>query len=423
MADILIHNDLSGVHESRDAASKVLWTSTTTGYICFYDNTGTTFVVEKTTDSGASWSVIDAAGELACNPRSSAFYWEEQNGSPDDPDLLHVGFLDVDDDQAQHMTFDIGTESWAGSIDVAHSYTSVIGSSSQSSIGMAVATNGDILVVSRADQDGEVSADLYDKSAGTWSQVGSAVGNSPWIGAFQTDQTRVEVGNGGVDFVVAMADESGSAIWVRGYRVAADDWTAAAFPSFTDRGLDQQEFALSFDWVNDETLLAAVNDRGQAGSDLTFWSITWDGTDVAPTVTSEANVMTDDTSVQSVTMSFDPINDLAYVHYARGTQLVDVDVYEKYSTTGGTYSWSAESTARNGTTEDIRTLHGSVITTTRSGGRVACVFQDDDDNDLWYPDNDTEVAAPSSGVPTVRGLETGVDYGATAARLNGALVA
>jgi len=182
MADVTIFGNTAGAHNERDAASRIRWTSITTGYFAFYNNTDTQIVMFKTTDSGATWAEVDAAGALTHNPRSCAWYWEVQNGNPNDADLMHVVWLDKTDNETQHATFDIGTEAWSA-MDVAESWTAVDNTSGASSIGMAVATNGDILVASRANQNGEVNCSLYDLSATSWSSVGGSAGNAPWNGA------------------------------------------------------------------------------------------------------------------------------------------------------------------------------------------------------------------------------------------------
>ena len=403
MADVTIFGNTAGSHNERDAASRIRWTSITTGYFAFYNNTDTQIVMFKTTDSGATWAEVDAAGALTHNPRSCAWYWEVQNGNPNDADLMHVVWLDKTDNETQHATFDIGTEAWSA-MDVAESWTAVDNTSGASSIGMAVATNGDILVASRANQNGEVNCSLYDLSATSWSSVGGDAGNAPWNGAYQSDQVRVEVGNGGADFIVYTMDESSDRLHVRGYRVAAADWTTVAdITSVVDRGLDQQEFAIAYDFTADESLLVFSNDRSVAGNDHKAYTVNWDGTDVAPTLTAEADILTDNTTAGALTVSFDPITNEMAVAYTDDAQLAPNSVYVKTSAAGGTYSWSTASTARNATTADIRSIHGSVFTAA-GGGRLGFAFFDDDLNDLMYPQNDTEVAAGVDVAPAAASL-------------------
>lgn len=405
MADATVFDNLTTVHNERDAASRILWTSTTTGYIGFFENTVGSHVVYKTTNSGVTWAEVGSGTRLTCDPRSVAWYWEAQNGNPFDADLLHVIWLDATDHQTQHATFDIGAEAWSA-MDVAESWTSVSGSSGSSSIGAAVATNGDILVVSRADQDGEVNTSLWDESGSAWSSVGGSADNSPWFGPFNTDQVRVDVGNGGADFIVYMMDESSDALRVRGYRVAAAAWAGVSAATLVDNGLDQQEFAVAYDWTADESLLVFENNRGQTGNDLAAYTVNWDGSATAPSLTAEADVLTDDTASGALTVSYDPINDEMTVCYTSGTQLSSNSLYQKTSAAGGTYSWGTASAALNATARDIRAVHGSVITS--AGGRLAFAFQDDDLNDLFYPENDTEVsgASPQLATPSAAGLTT-----------------
>ena len=416
MADITVLCGMVGTHEQRSANSKILWVNSTTGYVCLWDNTGSTFGAYKTTDGGATWVEVDAAGAPAANPRSMGFYWEAQNGDPFDADKCHIGFLDATDHEAQHVSFDKGSETW-GSIATAHTYVSVSGTSSQSAADMAVATNGDILLVTRADQDGEVSADLWDESGSSWSQVGDEIDSEPWWGDFQEDNVAVEVSNVGIDFMVAMWDQGGDHMRIRGYRVSSDDWTpeTSIFGLANEPATDFHNnlMAMVYDWINDEILFVIQTAQVVSTGDIRAWTFNWDGTDVAPTVTSEEDIITNDETMMLVSLTFDPINEEIYCHYAQGTIESSVNIHYKKSPILA-YSWDSESSAYLATDDDYRMIRGSVITV--AGGRVQPTVFDDDDLLLLVSDSkDVEIlplgggtTAPSEGEEVALNRDYGV---------------
>jgi len=387
MADITVLGGLTTVHDQRSAHSKILWHSPTTGFAMVWDNTGGTFVALKTTDAGSTWAEVDAAGAPAADPRSMGMAWEDENGNPFDSGVGHIFFVDNTDDDAQHVAFDSVAETW-GTIETTSTGVSVAGTSSQSAVDGHAATNGDLLNVARLDQNGEVTADLWDESGSAWSTVGGSTANEPWFGASQTDNVLVVPANGGADFLVLMADESVNSLTARGYRVAADDWTASgSVGSLTEPATDYHNnyMAAVYDWINDRVIVVWQTQQGNAAGDLACATIAWDGTDVAPTVTGQADVVTNDATMMLAGLTFDPINQDVYAHYLQGTINATVNGHYKKSAAGGTLSWGSESSAYLGTDDDYRMIIGSVITT--AGGRVMPTVYDDDDQLVLISDS------------------------------------
>lgn len=396
MADITVLGSASGSTDHRSQISPTVWVDENTGYVVSYDTS--TFVCLKTTNAGTNWSEVDAAGAPAASPRSQGYGIEAVNPTPNDPDAIHVVFLDVTDDQLQRVTFDIGTETW-GSIEVAASVPvpdGVHNSSNQSAMDAAVNNSGYILAPWRANQAGEVGCQLYDPVGASWSSVGGSANNSPWWGPFQIDGVAVAPANGGDNFLVVVFDENANDFRIRGYRVTANDWTNAT--SINNQKVTSgiprhnNDFALAFDHINDRVLLTFTTTEGVAGCDIQCWTIDWDGTDVAPTVTQQSNVVTDDATLMLTELSIDYVSELVYCSYARGTINDSVNVYRRSSALG-TISFGSESAAYFAVPDDYRMIAGDVVRASTGGRIQETVFDDDDVLLLVNDENDVEIVA------------------------------
>ena len=300
------------------------WTDVDTGYIIGYYDTNNDIECFKTTDAGSTWALVDEAGFPTLNGdnlRGFSVYPEQRNGSPNDVDLIHVAFSDNITKDLRWTTFDTSTDTWdstgATVLNTAVTVTTIPHT-------LAVNTAGKILIPYNLDSGTTVGAMYWNGS--TWAEKGGASSN-PWVATPGSDVPLVEVANGGVDFICAVFDRTASVLSIVGYRTAADDWTAADTSISLTMGSNRYaaEFDMKYDPVNDEVLLAVQNNNFQATGDVDVYQITWDGTDVAPTVTGPSTVLAN-TAGSMVALTIDEGNSEVYCAYTRGATNVQ-DVY------------------------------------------------------------------------------------------------
>ncbi len=400
MADVVVDATANATTELREGLWGPYWTSPSVGYIVYTDIAGIT--VQKTTDSGATWTEQDTDNNPSSDNRRSMAAWFDQETKDDSGTVIHIAWVRRTDNDVRYVQFDTSTDTF-GTIRTVDALT-ISSTSTDSDISVTKAKSGRVYVAARGDF--EQDTENTDHSMRS-SSDGFATNNESELSPYSADEEMVLLLPGSAadesDIAAVVIDAVNGDLEFWKFDASANTWGVTTI----DAGIamsgaviraNKRFYDATTRHSDEHILLAYWTERDSATGD--FKSV--DITQATPTITAKTNLDTDGADSFFPTILINQQNDDVYVAYA-GTDANDetlfatVQVYFKKST-DGMGAWGTEQ-AYGILDDDIR-LVSLGRTVGDSGGRVMPAFFNDDLSDILVNDgNDVEIAAAAGGTP------------------------
>ncbi len=408
MADVDIEAVANILANERDYIHGIFWTSPSVGYVVLISGA---IDVRKTTDSGATWTIMDPDNDPpSATPRTLHAYFDQETPG-NSGTLIHITWVDVVTNNLNYCVFDTADDTW-GTVRVVDTYADVTGISTDTDVGITVSTSGRVYVCGRSnftldtentDHSMRSSSDLFasdnvsEKSP--YSADEEKVKLLPGSAADEDDICAVVFDGVNTDLEFWKFDASGNS-WSKTAIDAGVLVTAAESRTYT------QFFDAAIRHSDEHILVVWWNDFDTATADLKAADIA----QATPTITAKTDIITDESEsfmcgIQIINQSSGGAVDDVYVTYLSGTTwLANVkSVFKKSADDMG--SWGGE--VAYGIEDDDLTVVKLGHTVGDAGGRVMPVWFNDDLNDVTINDgNDIEIAAVTdtgnfSDVPNV----------------------
>ena len=109
MADVAVDTGIQTSFESAPRRIGLVWTDEDTGYVVFTDNVLNDTWYRKTTDGGANWAaavLVDLGSRV-----SGIDVWFDKWTPGDSGTLLHIWWMDSNNDTVQYRTLDTSDDS------------------------------------------------------------------------------------------------------------------------------------------------------------------------------------------------------------------------------------------------------------------------------------------------------------------------
>ena len=377
------------------------WTSPSVGYVVIQVANGS-IDVQKTTDSGATWTVQDPDfNPNDANTRSNAA-WYDRETPGNTGTLIHIAW--VVHPNVRYVAFDTSDDTF-GTIRTVDILTISL-TSADSDVGITVSKSGRVYVCARGDF--EADAENTDHSMRSSSDL-FASNNEFETSPYSADEEQMRLFPGtdadedDISAVVFDAINLDLEFWK--FDATANSWSTTTIDASilvtAAEGRDQKGFFDAAVRLSDEHILVAYwNDRDTATADLRTVDITQD----TPTITQEGDIHQSDDSFMAGIL-INQQNDDVYVAYLgsdAGDETLDAAVrcYFKLSVNGMT-SWGSEQTYGIENTVLDMVMAGHTIGD--DGGRVMPVwFNFGGSLDKVNDGNDIEIAAagaPAAATP------------------------
>ncbi len=405
MADVIIDDLVSAALDRREGLWGPYWTSPAIGYVVYNDSIG--IAVQKTTDSGATWTDQDAANEPSSSNTRSMSAWFDQETKDDSGTIIHIAWVRTTDNDVEYVQFDTATDTF-GTIRTVDLLT--IGNTSQDSdVAITKAKSGRVYVAAR----GNFAADTENTDHSMRSSSdGFATNNESEASPYSSDEEMILLLYGidadQDDIVAVVADTFNQHLEFWKFDASANTWGAptAIDTAFEMSGPIMRANKRFYDATtrhsDEHILLVYWNARDSATGD--FKSV--DITPATPTITGKTDLDTgSDSFFPSILINQQ--NDDVYVAYAGSDAndedlFADILVYFKLST-DGMGVWGTEQ-AYGDDLDDYRITHIG-HTVGNSGGRMMPAFFNHDLADILVNDgNDIEIAAageaPAAAIPS-----------------------
>jgi len=389
MADVIVLDSAQAtLTENRHGLAGPFWVNPTTGYIYLNGKASATDAdVYKTTDSGASWAVVDDANgpEAVGEMRAQAQYF--------DGTKIHVAYLRTGNNTIHYMAFNTATDTWSSPVTVATAFT-VSATSTDTHCAITKAVGGNLYIAAKGNGAGS-HAFFRSVDAGAnwtvrtdWCDAGSVI-----------DEILLAPGNraDNQDILAIYFDYSALTIDRRLYDDSANTFGAteeANIATIVSYG------AVTYDYWwhavrrnSDGAVITAFwNAVDVTTADLQIYAIT------ETSITSLTNVVTNVDDCAGVEVFIDQQIDKLYVVYLGTNAGTDtwtslMSCYYQTSTDGGT-TWSGQ-LAYGTENDDLRAVSAGQ-SVGAAGGRFMPVWFDDDDQTFTVNDgNDIEIPTRS----------------------------
>jgi hypothetical protein len=384
MADVTVFDGTASTAENSRGLKGPYWVSPTTGYILLL--TSGTLACYKTADSGASWTIQDAANDPTNVTSADAYF---------DGTVIHVAYLDDVDDFAAYNSFSTATNLWSGRVFVAEVLS--VGAAALAWISITKAVGGNLYIASRPQE--EVDNDAFYRSTdsgATWSAR-----TSVWDASTHADQCLLVPGNAAdtQDIMAIYWDISALELSRKIYDDSANTWAETAIATIA-AATPLATTAYWWDAVRRNSdgaiLLAFWNNIDVATADLQTYAIT------ESAITAKTNIVTNSDDCACVGLFINQQNDDVYAAYlgsSAGTQTWTATVQAFYKlSTDDLATWGAQ--AAYGTENDDQRAISCGQGVGNDGGRFMPVWFNDDLFSFMVNDGlDIEVAA-AGGAPT-----------------------
>ena len=388
MADTLVHLSVSAGLDSENLGLQgPYWLNKDKGIIVFADvNREISF--SRTIDEGANWSKtvieIGTTDNLVC--------WFDQETPGDSGSIVHLFWLDDDDDEAKYVDIDINDGSVGTIRTIASGLT--MGLSNTQRIAITKTVGGNIIAAFSTSAEIECykSDDNFATAGTDIADVFETGTERDWVLLFPINTADNN------DACAIFWDRSADEISIKMYDDSGNSWTESSISGSMVDDTSHINMDASVRHSDKHILLGAHSDDDTVGDDLKTWDITPDDIS-SPTITAKTNIFTDQAESAQCAVLINQQNDDVYVAYLKGgtwTSLTDV-VFHK--STDGMGSWGGEQSYSE-TTDDNRLVHGG-RTIGNSGGRIQWSFYNDDTAAIYVNlVNDIEIVATAVGTNT-----------------------
>lgn len=359
--------------------------------IVFLSSTDT-LMYAKTTDGGATWGstgTISSTGDLVY---LSAWFDQETPG--DSGTLIHMAYLDRDNDQCLYRTIDISDASLGTERSSLGDVTAVEINGSTNKVAITKARNGNLIVAFTTEADN----DCVRSTNGGVTWIDRA---NPFESANQPDwlllyPANVDAG----DIAGIFWDASADAISVKMFDESGNTWNETAILS----SMVEDAYDINMDGAvmhsDGKIYCVAHSNDDDAGDDLRAFivnpnSIASPGIDTTP-----ANIFTNQAESAGAAIQIDQFRDNIRVAHLKGnptwTATVDVVYHES---TDKMASWGSEQAYSEAAADDLRRVHaGRTVGGNNEGGFFQPVFFNDDLSDLFVNTvNDVSITKPGAG--------------------------
>lgn len=396
MADVTV-SAAWAANESRNALWGPYWASPSVGYIAGINNAGQP-TVEKTDDSGATWTP-KVGGAIRSGHRGSSAWWDQETPG-DSGTIIHMAYLDSAGSTVFYLAYDTSDDTFDSEVDIDTLTISQTSADSDSSI--TKSKSGRVYVAARGDFEADTENTDHSMRSSSDRFVTS---NESELSPYSSDEEIVRLFPGADadedDICALVFDAVNQDMEFWKFDASANTWSVTAIDTaMALTAANARLFPRFFDGVSrhsDEDILVMYwNDLDTATADFRSAEIS----QATPTITQKANIdsNTDDSFTSGPMINQQ--NDDVYVAYL-GSDAGDetwnstLRCYYKLSTDNmGT--WGTEQAY--GVQNDDHKIVSGGRTVGNAGGRWMPVWFNDDLNDILVNDgNDIEIAAASVG--------------------------
>ena len=395
MADITIIADSTSSIIERDGLWGPYWTSPSVGYVVTIESSSD-IEVWKTTDSGATWTHQDVAGEPTGSQQRSMAVWFDQETPGNSGTIIHIAFVNSIINRIVYIAFKTSDDTYetSQSVDV----LTISGTNTDTDVSITVSKSGRIYVCTRGDYEKDVEDTDHSMRS---SSDGFVSNDESELSPYSSDEEVIKLFPGDAadedDICAVVFDGVNRDIEFWKFDASANTWGKTAID--TDIGtnsIEARRFKGLFDAAirhsDGNILVAYFNNWHDAAGDFKAVDIS----QATPTITSKTNLHTniDDSAFPSILINQQ--NDDVYVAYAgsdAGDEDLDATVlcYFKKST-DGMANWGSEQTYGILNDDIKKTSLGRTIG--NAGGRIMPTFFNQDLADILVNDgNDIEIAA------------------------------
>jgi hypothetical protein len=372
VVDTLVEGAVSSSLDARVGLWGPYWSDESTGVIIYVDN-AIDLRMARTTNKGASWSdtLLGAGGALqvAC--------WYDKETPGNSGTLVHVAWIDYDNNSVYYLTVDISDGS-VGTKRTVDSTVTVDFGSSNNRIAITQTVSGNIIVAFSTQTEIECykSSDNFATAGTDIADVFESATQEDWCLLFPAATADDN------DACAVFWDRSSNLLTLKMYDDSADSWVE--FATTIGGGVDDTTHMNMDGSVrhSDSKVLVTWHENDDYFADnVRTAELTVDDI-LTPAVTAKTNVVTNQAESAQVSIFINQQNDDVYVAYLKGGTWQDsVDVVYHISTDGMT-SWGVEQSYSQATADDIR-LVSAGRTVGSSGGRYQPAFYNDDLTDIF----------------------------------------
>ncbi len=369
-ADTVVDSSVFTNYNQKVNPRSLVWTDNNVGYILFIDNAGN-FHYRKTTDGGANW---DTEVSIREGSIQKIAVWYDKWTSGDTGDVIHVAFIDADDDDITYNSFSISDDTLDGEITVfsGTSAASPVSDWSDAGISIVKSRGGNIYVGGWIDLDGENGfwratdspATSFSARVDTGFIEGNAVDRIMFLAGSEADSD---------DIWSIYQDVSADIITLKVYDNSGNSWSESS----TIDSISENAVIFGFDSMDRHSdghaILVLWNALQSNDGDLAVHDIT----DIN-TFSQKTNVVTNSNTFGFSGLLINQQNDDLYVAYTTGVTTAAITY--QLSQDGGD-NWDGQ-TAMSETSDDHRQITGGTSVGDDGGKWMPIWFNDDLDDIL-----------------------------------------
>ena len=376
MADITVDSAVQDNFNALTSPRTLVWINKTTGYMFFIDS-AIDFHYRKTTDSGASWGT-----EVTIRTGTVLGFsiWYDRWTKGDSGDIIHMAFVDTNDDNITYNSFDTNDDTLDGEVTVLNGSTADGGASFVfRCISIVKAKGGNVYVGGWIDNDGEngffraTQSPATSFTSRTTMADGNVVDRIQFLTGSETDTN---------DIWSIYQDASANQITLKVYDDTGNSWSES---SSIDSIAEATVF-FGYDAMDRHSDGHAILVMWNANQSTTADLAVWDITDIS-TQTAKTDVIVDDSVHGICGLVINQQNDNLYAIYSDGATIGQI-FYQISTDGGGTWDGAV---ALSITADDHKGIFsGSIIG--NDGGRMMPQWFNDDLNSLvTNKDNSVEI--------------------------------
>lgn len=386
VADTLVEGAVSSSLDARNALWGTYWSDESTGITVYVDN-AIDVRMARTTTKGASWSntLLGTGGamQIAC--------WYDKENVGNTGTLVHVAWLDYDNQIVYYRTVDVATGS-LGALRTVDSSVTVDFGSTANRIAITQTVSGNIIVAFSTQTKIECykSSDGFATAGTDIADVFESGTQEDWCLLFPAATAD------GNDASALFWDRSTNVISIKMWDDSAGTWTETVVASSMSDDTSHINMDASVRHSDSRLLGTAHSNDDSSLDDIITFEVAVDSI-ASPTVTMKTNVKTDIPESAQVSIWINQQTDEVRIAYLKGgTWQSTVDVVY-HTSTDGMVTWGTEQAYSESAADDFRLVHAG-RTVGVAGGRYQPAFYDDDQTDIYNNENNDTEILPSSGV-------------------------
>ncbi len=385
MADTAIATNVTTTLRNKRGVTGPYWLSDQIG-AWLYINSSNDLSTIRTEDGGSSRSAATyEAGSVA-----TLSSWFDRDTPGNTGTLIHVVWIDDDTDAFHYNSFDIQANSWGTERTVASSLT-VNGGTENNRAAITRTAGGDLIAAFVCSSTNSGTYRSTDGGA-NWSSIANVFESN----TRDTLQLFPAATVANEDAAALFHDNSADELSVKMYDQSANSWTETVLSTGIANLAQYDGMDGAVRHSDGHLLVAAHTNINNVADDLVTWDIAVDSI-ASPTVTSTANIYTNQDESGEVRLFLDQQRDEVYAIYLKGGTWESSVTPVYHVSANGMTSWGAEQTygAGAGAFEHI----GRTGTVGDDGGRFQPTFYDSPNDDLWTNlDNDLAIAACATSI-------------------------